>query len=97
MLDESSGNDWVSRRDERIRRPITGIGLVTSGGIPYLAPEIQLFYKAKNAQPEDETDFAAALTVLTKPQRQWLSDALSLVYGPGHPWRARLLARHGGL
>ncbi len=30
MLDESSGNDWVSRRDERIRRPITSIGLVTA-------------------------------------------------------------------
>jgi hypothetical protein len=35
--------------------------------------------------------------VLTKPQRQWLSDALSLVYGPGHPWRAHLHARHGDL
>ena len=97
MLDESSGRDWVSRRDERIRRPITSIGLVTVRGIPYLAPEIQLFYKAENGRPKDETDFAAALPVLTKPQRQWLSGALSLVYGPGHPWRARLLARHGDL
>ena len=97
MLDESLGRDWVSRRDERIRRPITSIGLVTVRGIPYLAPEIQLFYKAENGRPKDETDFAAALPVLTKPQRQWLSGALSLVYGPGHPWRARLLARHGGL
>jgi hypothetical protein len=55
------------------------------------------FYKADNGRPKDETDFAAALPVLTEPQRQWLSDALSLVYGPGHPWRAQLLARHGGL
>jgi len=94
MLDESIGDDWVSRRDERIRRPITSIGLVTSRGIPYLAPEIQLFYKAKNGRAKDETDFVAALRVLTKPQRQWLSDALSLVYGPAHPWRARLLAPH---
>ncbi len=81
--------------DERIRRPITSIGLVTARGIPYLAPEIPLFYKAKNGRPKDETDFAAALPVLTKPQRQWLSDTLSLVYGPAHPWRARLLAPHG--
>jgi hypothetical protein len=95
MLDESSGNDWVSRRDERIRRPITSIGLVTARGIPYLAPEIQLFYKAENGRAKDETDFAAVLPVLTKPQAQWLSDALSLVYGPAHPWRTRLLALHG--
>jgi hypothetical protein len=96
ILDESSGDDWVSRRDGRIRRPITSIGLVTARGIPYLAPEIQLFYKAKNGRGKDETDFAAALPVLTEPQRRWLSDALSLVYGRAHPWRARLLAPHGG-
>jgi hypothetical protein len=95
MLDESSGNDWVSRRDQRIRRPITSLGSVTADGIPYLAPEIQLFYKAKAPRPKDETDFTAALPMLTEPQRQWLSDALSLVYGAGHPWRARLLAWHG--
>jgi hypothetical protein len=94
MLDESSGRDWVSRRDERIRRPITSIGLVTVRDIPYLAPEIQLFYKAKNGRPKDETDFAAALPVLTRPQRRWLSDALSLVYGPAHPWRPRLRPYH---
>lgn len=95
MLDESSGGDWVSRRDERIRRPITSLGSVTADGIPYLAPEIQLFYKAKAPRPKDETDFAAALPMLTGPQRRWLSDALTLVSGPGHPWRARLLTRHG--
>jgi hypothetical protein len=95
MLDESSGSDWVSRRDERIRRPITSIGSVTADGIPYLAPEIQLFYKAKDLRPKDETDFAAVLPVLTETQREWLSDALGVVYGPGHPWRGRLLRRHG--
>jgi len=94
MLDESSGDDWVSRRDERIRRPIASIGLVTARGIPYLAPEIQLFYKANAGRPKDETDFAAALPVLTNLQSQWLIDAISLVYGLAHPWRARLLAPH---
>jgi hypothetical protein len=95
MLDESSGSQWVSRRDKRIRRPITSIGSVTADGIPYLAPEIQLFYKAKDPRPKDETDFAAALPILTKAQRLWLGEALSLVYGPGHPWRARLVTPHG--
>ncbi len=90
MLDESSGEEWVSRRDERIRRPIASIGLVTASGIPYLAPEIQLFYKAKDPRPRDETDFAAARPVLTQAQRQWLSDALSLAYGPAHPWHDSL-------
>jgi hypothetical protein len=95
MLDESCGTEWVSRRDERLQRPITTIGSVTADGIPYLAPEIQLFYKAKGLRPKDEADFAAALPILTRAQRTWLSDALSLVYGPGHPWRARIGTLHG--
>ena len=95
MLDESSGSQWVSRRDKRIQRPIASIGSVTANGIPYVSPEIQLFYKAKGRRPRDETDFTAALPVLTQAQREWLTDALGLVYGPGHPWRARLLVRPG--
>jgi hypothetical protein len=90
MLDESSGSDWVSRRDRRIRRPIASLGLVTADGIPYLAPDVQLFYKAKAPRPKDEVDFTAALAVLTGPQRQWLSHALRLVHGQEHPWLARL-------
>ncbi len=92
MLDESCGDDWVSRRDQRIRRPLNSLGSVTAEAIPYLAPEIQLFYNGKAPRPKDGTDFAAVLPMLSTPQREWLADALSLVYGPGHPWRAPLLA-----
>ncbi|MQA85546.1 MAG: amino acid transporter [Streptosporangiales bacterium] len=90
MLDESSADDWVSRRDPRIRRPITSLGRITTDGIPYLAPEIQLFYNAKAPQPKHETDFSAVLPILTGPQRQWLHNALRLTYGPLHPWCVRL-------
>ena len=89
MLDESDNSDWVSRRDPGIRRPLTDIGKTGSGGIPYLAPEIQLFYKAKNPRPKDETDFTAVLTFLTETQRQWLSSALARTFGD-HPWQDRL-------
>ena len=93
MLDESCDDDWVSRRDQRVRRPLTSLGSVTAEGVPYLAPEIQLFYKGKAPRPKDEIDFAAVLPILSVPQREWLADALSLVYGLQHPWRAPLLAR----
>jgi hypothetical protein len=52
MLDECVGTDWVSRRDRRIRRPVDGLGSITDEGIPYLAPEVQLFYKAKDPRAE---------------------------------------------
>lgn len=89
MIDESIGDDWASRRDPGIRRPVTGIGRASRDGLPYLAPEIQLFYKAKDPRPKDETDFTAVLPFLTETQRRWLSDALARTVGE-HPWRDRL-------
>jgi hypothetical protein len=89
MIDESTDGDWTSRRDPAIRRPLAGIGSTSSDGIPYLAAEIQLFYKASNRRPKDETDFTAILPHLTRTQRRWLSDALARTLGE-HPWRDRL-------
>ncbi|MCZ4103592.1 MULTISPECIES: nucleotidyltransferase domain-containing protein [Streptomyces] len=85
MLDEAEGQDWVSRRCERIRRRITRIGTRSVEGVPYLTPEVQLFYKAHAPRPKDEEDFGAALPVLDTGQRQWLADAITQTYGD-HPW-----------
>jgi hypothetical protein len=90
MLDESEGSAWVSRHDARVRRPVASLGRVTADGVPYLVPEVQLFYKAHAARPKDEADLAAILPLLSSAQRQWLGTALALAYGPAHPWRARL-------
>ncbi len=64
VLDESEGGDWVSRRDSRVRRPLAQLGAVTGDGVPYLAPEIALYYKAGVLRPKDEIDFAAVLPQL---------------------------------
>ncbi|GAA2681490.1 hypothetical protein GCM10010428_48890 [Actinosynnema pretiosum subsp. pretiosum] len=89
MLDETSDGQWVSRRDPGIRRPVATIGRISRDGIPYLAPEIQLFYKARQPGPKDHTDFLAALPSLSASQRVWLSHALSHSIGP-HSWHDRL-------
>jgi hypothetical protein len=89
MLDEAEGDVWTSRRDARIRRPIRSIGVRAEDGTPILAPEIQLFYKAKRRLPKDEADLAAALPLLDVEERRWLDQALALT-SPDHPWRARL-------
>jgi hypothetical protein len=86
MLDKSSRDDWISRRDERIRRPIPTLGHLTAEGVPYLSPEIQVFYKARGRRPKDEADFRVIAPILTDDQRQWLRDALTLAHGPDHPW-----------
>lgn len=85
MLDESHEDLWVSRRSLLVHRPIAELGAVSADGIPYLAPEVQLFYKAKEPRPKDEQDFAAALPLLGPARRNWLAKAIRDAYGPP-PW-----------
>ena len=83
------GDTWVCRRDETIRLPYREIIRRTGAGIPYLAPELVLLFKAKHARPKDQSDFDTALPRLTPLQRQTLASLLTRVH-PGHPWLARL-------
>jgi hypothetical protein len=83
------GDTWICRRDERIRRPYASVIHHDADGIPYLAPEIVLLFKAKGLRAKDATDFQGALPLLDGEQRRWLNDALALVH-PAHPWRAFL-------
>jgi aminoglycoside-2''-adenylyltransferase len=85
MLDESAGGEWLSRRNPSLRRPISTLGRTSADGIRFLAPEIQLFYKAKTPRPKDETDFAAILPHLDTTQRRWLAEAITITYRQ-HPW-----------
>jgi hypothetical protein len=89
MIADTREDRWLFRRAHTIARPLTTIGGTTPEGIPYLAPEIQLLYKARGMRPKDEADFAATLPVLSQPRRQWLKHALMMV-DPQHPWLDRL-------
>jgi hypothetical protein len=89
MLDESDGNQWVFRRLTTVRRSLASAIRRTSDGIPYLAPEIQLLYKARNPRREDQADFENVLERLGPSERGWLSDALLEVH-PDHAWLTRL-------
>lgn len=87
LLDRSVGSDWVSRRNPGIRRAISSLGNLD--GIRYLAPEIQLFYKAARTRDKDQLDFDAVGPLLTQAQRRWLREAVADTYGV-HPWLDRL-------
>jgi hypothetical protein len=89
MLDEAEGTDWISRRCSQVRRPIYLLGRNSPEGVPYLAPEVQLFHKAHHPRPKDEEDYRAALPTLDASQRQWLATAIAQAYGD-RPWRAQL-------
>jgi hypothetical protein len=89
MVIETSGDQWISRRTAQIRGSLSTLGRVTSDGIPYLAPEIQLLYKARGLRPKDEEDFARILPDLDGKSRHWLAQSLALVH-PRHAWLTKL-------
>jgi hypothetical protein len=94
LLEATDGDDWLFRRDPRVRRPVVSIGLRTEDGVPYLAPELCLLYKAR--RPYDEidrnvADFETVLPLLSADRRRWLAGALRTVE-PEHPWLRRLEA-----
>lgn len=80
-------DEWVFRRDSRIRRPLAAA--FAASGVPYLAPEIALLYKAKAPAAKDDADFRAVLSHLQDDQRSWLRQALELT-APGHRWASFL-------
>lgn len=82
------GDTWICRRDGAIRLPYRAIIRHTTDGIPYLAPELVLLFKAKHRRPKDEADFDATVPHLTPAQRATLAGFLERVH-PGHPWIAR--------
>jgi hypothetical protein len=83
------GDTWVCRRNETIRLPYSDIIRFTRDGIPYLAPELVLLFKAKHVRPKDQADFDETHPHMTSAQRERLADLLSRVH-PGHPWLAEV-------
>jgi hypothetical protein len=79
------GDTWICRRDETIRFPYRDIIHRTHDGIPYLAPELVLLFKAKATRPKDQADFDGAVPHMTSAQRETLAELLARVH-PGHPW-----------
>jgi hypothetical protein len=89
VLDDSDGDSWVYRRDARIRRELSGLLREDARGLSYLAPEVQLLYKAVATRDKDEADFRAVLPHLEAAARGWLLDSLRIAH-PSHAWIAVL-------
>jgi hypothetical protein len=85
MLDDSEEDRWVFRRDPSIQRPLPLAIRRDPRGIPFLAPEIQLLYKARTVRAEDQADFDLVGPLLDSDARKWLEAALRKLY-PRNAW-----------
>jgi hypothetical protein len=85
LEDDHEGGRWVSRRHATVVLPLAALVVGSPLGLPVLAPEVQLLYKAKYHRPKDEHDFRRALPLLSAAQRAWLAGTLR-EYHPDDPW-----------
>jgi len=97
QLAERSGGDWVLNNEPRVVMPLEGCIRQSASGLPMVAPEVILFFKAtmyvgtkNHLRPTDEADFVALLPLLSEGQREWLRAAISRAYVGEHPWMGRL-------
>jgi hypothetical protein len=89
MLDESEGEFWVFRRDPRITLPLSSAIRRNEDGIAFLAPEIQLLYKARATRAKDQADFDHVVPHLDREARTWLRQSLARL-DPEHVWNSML-------
>ena len=75
---------WIYRRDPTVRVRWDEAVLRSEGGIPYLAPELQLLFKSKDVRPKDDIDAHEVIPELTGDRRRKLRDLLP----DDHPWQA---------
>jgi len=87
FLDDQVDGRWICRRNPALTRPIEEITLDSGvGGVKFLCPEIQLFFKAKHSQlAKNQQDFALVAPLLTPPQRLWARNAIAATH-PDHVW-----------
>lgn len=93
LFTDLSGGVWHYRRDPSMTLPLEQARRLGSDGLPYLAPEAVLLFKAStaggNPRSKDEQDFRRVLPTLDANAQTWLRDALARSH-PDHHWIGQL-------
>jgi len=77
FLGESDGARWIYRRDRRLSCPKNDAIQTAPCGLPILAPEIALLFKAKHLLPKDQADFERVVPLLSGRSLDWLRHGLA--------------------
>ena len=90
MLNEADESGFLYRRDTSISMPLEKVLIHIEAGIPILAPEIVLLYKADEyATTKARADFRQTAPSLEPARRVWLRNALAKRHA-SHPWLEQL-------
>lgn len=89
QVGDGDAESWIYRRDRKVRRPWQQAVLRTGGGVPYLAPELQLLFKSKTPRAKDDHDLRKVLPLLEPHRLRALLELLPAA----HPWRDEVAAQ----
>ena len=84
LLNETDDTTWYFRRNTLIHYPRYDTFITSPSGIPILAPECVLLYKAKWCETKDNHDLKYALPYLNEDQKIWLASAIEMNHGSHH-------------
>lgn len=89
FCEPGDAHTWIYRRTGALSVARAWASGRTTAGIPYVAPQIVLLFKAKASRAKDEADFAKIAPRLSPEARDWLAASLQIT-NPGHAWIERL-------
>ena len=95
-FDTKEGDNFICNAEKGITRPLDK-AILYNDGIPYLAPEINLYFKAHPvymAWPKTIVDYYHSAHLLNDESREWLINALKTTFPDGHEWIDRLTGRY---
>ena len=87
LFSPCTDDGFIFSANPPIPLPMDKAFLKSPEGIPFLAPELALLYKA--ARPEEgnaASDFQAVFPALDNEQKSWYLSSLHQLYPEGHPW-----------
>ena len=90
LFNQTSGTHYMFDASKAVERELSH-AILKRNGIPYLAPELVLLYKASNPNEEKHKfDFLQTYPLLTQEQQSWFTQSLATIYPNGHPWQNHL-------
>ncbi|GGO34885.1 hypothetical protein [Deinococcus humi] len=93
LLTDMGAGLWQYRRDPGVTLPLDEARRWSASGMPYLAPQAVLLFKAatggREPRGKDALDFGRVRPTLTLQAADWLRTALERVH-PQHEWLAQL-------
>lgn len=80
----AEGEDWLFKKDRRVRRSLDEVTREISG-VPVMAAEVVLLHKAGSDRTRDRADLLAIRDRLAPSDLHWLREAVATVW-PNHAW-----------